>query len=140
MGQAESIKIVDNVKALKPVDKAVSDHDLKSADAIAEILYPLNEIPITQIQRLLSVGLLGEYQNRRIVPTRWAITAVDDIVGKSLAPVLHNLPEIDKYYSFYSEYLDNKFVIILMPGPWSFEMNECWNAKSIWNQVVPGVY
>ncbi|MHA1888012.1 MAG: hypothetical protein ACTSX0_08285, partial [Promethearchaeota archaeon] len=37
------------------------------------------------------------------------------------------------------EYLDNKFVIIFMPGPWAYEMNECWNQSSIWNQKVEGI-
>ena len=28
---------------------------------------------------------------------------------------------------------------MLLPGPWSYEMMECWEANSIWTQDVPGV-
>lgn len=133
-GQTESLKITENVKVAIPVEKAVGDRDLKSVEAITDVLYPSNEISETQIQRILSAGLLGEYKNRRIVPTRWAITAVDDIIGKKLAYPIHHFPEIDKYYTFYGEYLDNKFVIVLVPGPWSYEMNEVWQMGSVWNQ------
>ncbi|MHA1775637.1 MAG: Nre family DNA repair protein [Promethearchaeota archaeon] len=138
-GRAEKIEIVDNVKVLKPVDKAVSDTDLKAADAIEEYLYRAEDLSITSIQRIFSAGLLGVKQNRRLVPTRWSITAVDDIIGKYLKTKLQHFPSIDKYYSFFGEYLDNKFVIIFMPGPWAYEMNECWNQSSIWNQKVEGI-
>lgn len=138
-GQAESIKITENVKVAKPVEKVVDQKDLKATEAIMTVLKPSEDVRLTQIHRLLSAGLLGEKKNRKIVPTRWAITAVDDIIGKQMAPNIHHLPEIDKYYSFYGEYLDNKFVILLIPGPWSYEMSECWNPKSIWNQFIPGV-
>jgi DNA repair protein NreA len=28
---------------------------------------------------------------------------------------------------------------MLLPGPWSYEMMECWQANTIWTQSVPGV-
>ena len=138
-GRAEKITVVDNIKVLKPVDKAVSDSDLKAADAIEEYLYRAEDLSVTSIQRIFSAGLLGVKQNRRLVPTRWSITAVDDIIGKYLKSKLQYFPSIDKYYTFYGEYLDNKFVIMLIPGPWAYEMSECWNNTSLWNQEVPGI-
>ncbi|MHA1647432.1 MAG: hypothetical protein ACTSVL_07655 [Promethearchaeota archaeon] len=138
-GRASEIKVIDNVKVLKPVDKVISDRDLKAADAITDYLYKPDEISFTSITRLFSAGLLGEQKNRRLVPTRWSITAVDDIIGKAIIKDIRDYPSIDKYYSFYSEYLDNKFLIILAPGRWSYEMNECWAQQSLWNQPVPGV-
>jgi hypothetical protein len=139
-GVADKINVTENVPVARQVDKAVSDRDLNATDAVYEVLYKSKEIPITNIQRLFSVGLLGEEKRRRLVPTRWSITAVDDIIGKNIAPRLFNFPEIDRYMTFYDEYLDNKFVILLVPGRWAFEMSECWNASSIWNQPVPGIY
>ena len=128
-----------NVKVPKPVDKVVSDKDLKAADAVFGVLYKADDVTVTSMQRLMSAGLLGEQKNRRLVPTRWAITAVDDIIGKGLVPSIHNLPEIDKYYTFFGEYLDNKFMVLFAPGQWKYEMNECWNASTLWNQPVPGI-
>jgi hypothetical protein len=139
-GLTDKIQIVDNISVAKPVDKATSDRDLKAADAVYEVLYKSKEVSVTNIQRLFSVGLLGEAKNRRLVPTRWSITAVDDIIGKSLAEKLLNFPEIDQYMTLYDEYLDNKFVILFAPGRWAYEMNECWNNSSVWNQPVPGIY
>ena len=139
-GRAEKIRVVDNVKVLKPVDKVVYDTDLTAADAITGYLYKDGgEVPLSMMQRLFSAGMLGVKKKRKLVPTRWTITAVDDIIGKELAKNLHHKQDIDKYYTFYGEYLDNKFLILLMPGPWSFEMNECWNPESIWNRLIPGI-
>ncbi|MHA1719318.1 MAG: hypothetical protein ACTSWX_11635 [Promethearchaeota archaeon] len=138
-GRAEEIKVVDNIKVLKPVDKVYSDRDLKAADAIFDYLYKSDEISVTSIQRLLSAGLLGVKKNRKLVPTRWSITAVDDIIGKKIAKKLIHFPTIDKTYTFAGRYLDNKFLIILTPGTWCYEMNEYWHRNSIWNQDIPGV-
>jgi hypothetical protein len=41
--------------------------------------------------------------------------------------------------TFQADYLDNHFIILLIPGPWSYEMMEVWNADTIWTQAVPGV-
>jgi hypothetical protein len=138
-GRANEIKVVDNVKVARSVDKVVSDRDLKAADAINDYLYKSGEISTTSMTRLFSAGLLGVKKSRRLVPTRWSITAVDDIIGKALAKKLHGFPWIDKYYTFYGGYLDNKFLILLAPGQWSYEMNECWAPQSLWNQVIPGL-
>ncbi len=138
-GRAEKIDVIDNIKVSRPVDKVVSDKDLKAADAINDYLYRDAKISVTSMTRLLSAGLLGVKDNRKLVPTRWSITAVDDIIGKALAKKLHDYPSIDKYYSFYGEFLDNRFLIILAPGIWSYEMNECWAPQSLWNQAIPGV-
>ncbi len=138
-GQAKEIKVIDNVKVERVVDKVVYDTDLKASEAVFGYLYDSNDISLSSMQRLFSSGLLGEKKNRKLVPTRWTITAVDDIIGKGIREQIMHYPEIDKYFTYYGEYLDNKFLILLMPGRWSFEMNECWNAQSIWNRAIPGV-
>lgn len=138
-GRAEKIDVVDNVKVLRQVDKVVSDTDLKAADAINEYLFESKKVTTTSMTRLLSAGLLGVKKNRKLVPTRWSITAVDDIIGKALAKKLHDFQSIDKYYTFYGEFLDNKFLLLFAPGIWSYEMNECWAPQSLWNQIIPGV-
>lgn len=138
-GRAKELKVIDNVKVVKAVDKVVSDTDLKAADAVMGYLYKSEDVSITSMQRLFSAGMLGVKKSRKLVPTRWTITAIDDIIGKNLAKSIQQYPEIDKYWTFYGDYLDNKFLVLLMPGPWSYEMNECWNPKSIWNQPVEGL-
>ncbi len=42
-----------------------------------------------QMRDLLSAGTLGEKDNRKLVPTRWSITASDDTIGKHLVDEIH---------------------------------------------------
>jgi hypothetical protein len=147
----ETIRIIDNIKVNPRVEYSVYDTDLKATDAIYEHLYKPNLklrgedihsqklVLGTEMVRLLSIGLLGTKKRRKIVPTRWAIAAVDDITSKHLAKEIKHYPEIGQYYTFQGKYLDNNFVILLLPGPWSYEMMECWAANSIWTQTIPGV-
>ena len=60
------------------VDKVVSDTDLKAKDALV-YLYEHN-FDENFLSKLLSVGTVGLKDNRKIVPTRWSISAVDDFV------------------------------------------------------------
>ncbi len=82
------------------------------------------------IQRLFSAGVLG--RNKKIVPTRWSITAVDGIISKfNKKKVLRN-PVINNIMVFTSYFLFNKFVVLMMPGPWAFENFEAWAPKTTW--------
>ncbi len=147
----KTIRVIDNIKVHPRVDYSVNDTDLKATEAIFTHLYKPNLKLVdedihsqklvlgTEIVRLLSSGLLGAKKQRKIVPTRWAIAAVDDITSKHLAKEIRYYPEINQYYTFQGKYLDNNFVIMLIPGPWSYEMMECWDANTIWTQSVPGV-
>src|SRR2546426_7645270 len=46
--------------------------------------------------RAFSVGAFGIETNRRFVPTRWSITAVDDTIGKQLRDRVHAFPLINE--------------------------------------------
>ncbi|MGQ9551463.1 MAG: Nre family DNA repair protein, partial [Candidatus Bathycorpusculaceae bacterium] len=61
------------------IEKAYYDTDLRANQAVLE-LYDKG-VMVTKIQRAFSVGAFGIEKNRRLVPTRWSITAVDDIVS-----------------------------------------------------------
>jgi len=49
------------------------------------------------IRRIFSAGLLSQKSNRRFVPTRWSITAVDDIFSKALIKEIKKFQEIDDF-------------------------------------------
>ncbi len=132
-GITEKITITENVKIHPKVDYCVSDTDLKATDAISEYLYFKGHVPQSTIKRVFSAGLIGQKKNRRLVPTRWSITAVDDIISKALIKEIKKFPEINDYRIFESSYLDNHFRILLFPGKFTYEMNEVWAAKSLWN-------
>ncbi len=137
-GKAEKIKIVENTKIHPKVEYCTSDRDLKASEAVSEYLYFDGHVPESTIRRVFSLGLLGEKSNRRLVPTRWSITAVDDIISKALIQEIKKFPEINDYRIFESAYLDNHFKILLFPGKFIYEMNEVWAPNTLWNVSLDG--
>nr|MDO8079792.1 hypothetical protein [Candidatus Freyarchaeota archaeon] len=112
------------------VDSIVSGTDLKAVDAVAE-LYS-NGFSVNYIHRLLSSGLLGVSKSRKLVPTRWSITATDDISSKVLVEEIKDYPQLGECLVFRESYLDNHFIILMMPRVWSFEQLETWFPGSAW--------
>ncbi|MFW9901762.1 MAG: hypothetical protein ACFFDY_10820 [Candidatus Thorarchaeota archaeon] len=137
-GTTEKIKITENTKVHPQVDYCVSDTDLKAAEAVSENLYFKGHVPESTIKRVFSAGLLGEKNRRRLVPTRWTITAVDDIISKALIKEIKKFPEINDYQIFEATYLDNHFKILLFPGKFLYEMNEVWAPNTLWNISLDG--
>jgi len=113
------------------VEKAYRDTDLKAVQAVRE-LYGKG-VMVTKIQRAFSVGAFGLEKNRRLVPTRWSITAVDDIISKDLVAEVKTFPEINEYRVYESVYLDNVFEILMIPAQWSYESMEAWYPGTVWN-------
>jgi len=113
------------------VENAYSDTDLKAVPAVVE-LYGKGVLE-TKIQRAFSVGAFGTEKNRRFVPTRWSITAVDDIISKYLMEKVKQFPEINEYRIYESRYLDNIFEVLMIPRQWSYEAIEAWYPGTVWN-------
>ncbi len=123
---------IENVSTSKQIEKAVSDVDLKAKDAVLE-LYE-EGVPVSQIQRIFSIGLLGVKGQRKLVPTRWSITAVDSTISRTLRDeVVKKMPEISECRVYSLDFMDNKFVIIMFPGRWSYESIEAWFPGTTWN-------
>jgi len=131
-GSIQRLSLTENPKVHKKVDYVISDTDLKASEAMSKYLYTDGHIPVSDIYRILSAGLLGLEDNRKLVPTRWAITATDDTVSKSLITRIKGFPELGEYLLFESSYLGNSFHVIFVPRPWCYEMMECWAPHSIW--------
>jgi hypothetical protein len=113
------------------IEKAYSDTDLKAVNAVRE-LYTSGTL-VTKIQRAFSVGAFGIEKNRKFVPTRWSITAVDDILSKDLIQKVKTYPEINEYRLYESQYLDNFFEVLMLPMRWSYEAIEAWYPGTVWN-------
>lgn len=122
---------VGNTRWDHHVEKAYVDIDLKAVDAVLE-LYGKG-VQVTKIQRAFSVGAFGVEENRRMVPTRWSITAVDDILSKDLMKKVKQYPEINEYRVYESRYLDNVFEVLMIPSFWSYEAIEVWFPGTTWN-------
>ncbi len=139
-GDMIRLDVCDNPKVPKFVDKIVSDTDLKATDAVC--MLDGKSISENHIVKLLSLGLLGEGKGRKLVPTRWSITATDDMIAKRYIEDVRGFDEVGKFLVFSGEYLGNHFEILLMPGTWSFECIEVAFPKSFWSAAAkePIVY
>ena len=120
----DTFKLDDNPKVPRPVDKITSDTDLKATKGILD-LYD-DGIRQQHTTRLFSVGLLGQGKSRKLVPTKWSITAVDDIIGKSLHKQVLRFPWISDFMVYVSKALGNTVIILFLPSVWQFEGLESW--------------
>jgi len=123
--------IVSNARWDHQIEQAYSDTDLKATNAVLEIYS--KGVLVTKIQRAFSVGAFGLKKNRRLVPTRWSITAVDSIISKELMEKVKIFPEINEYRIYESRYLDNIFEVLMLPSAWSYEIIEAWHPGTVWN-------
>ncbi|HEX6378242.1 MAG TPA: hypothetical protein VFZ60_04090 [Nitrososphaeraceae archaeon] len=107
------------------IEKKYYDGDLLASDAVVE-LYD-NNVDITRIAKVLSIGMLGRKKNRKLVPTKWSITAADDIVSMNLLKKIKDNSVLDCYLVFDFNHLGNYYSIIFIPDDvWNFEMIESW--------------
>tara|TARA_Y100000310_G_scaffold345217_1_gene462795 strand:- start:118 stop:1356 length:1239 start_codon:yes stop_codon:yes gene_type:complete len=133
MGARASLRKADfqgNVKVNHKVDYIVSDNDLKSVDSLAALYkkgYDENFLT-----RLLSVGTLGLKTQRKLVPTRWSITAVDDTLGKQAIKEIKKYKESD-YLLHFGGYMGNYFLIMFFPRVWSYELFEMYMPSTLMN-------
>ena len=84
------------------------------------------------IQRVFSTGQLGRGRYRRLVPTRWTITAVQDILARDLMGRVKDFDTWDRYTVFHSQVFGNIFHVLYIPRFWSFEMVETWLKGAFW--------
>ncbi|VVC05576.1 Uncharacterised protein [uncultured archaeon] len=106
----------------KNIERVFYAKDLIAKDAILELYN--RGIEISRIQKCFSIGMMGK--NRKLVPTRWSITATDDIISKSLVEEISNNDVIDSCHLFSYEHLGNLYSVIIFPNRWMFEMQEAW--------------
>jgi len=114
-------KLTENPKIHTKVQKVHYDSDLKAQEAIV-YLYE-NKFDENFLSKLLSVGTLGIGKSRKLVPTRWSITATDDTIGKYLINGVKNHKQIN-YSAFFGNYLGNYYLIMCFPEPWAYELFE----------------
>ena len=128
----QKVILQENTKVLKKIDYLVNDSNVKAINAINE-LYE-SDIDTEHLQKLLSIGALGQKTQRKLVPTRWSITAVDDIISKNLLEKIRHYKELDEIYLYKGNYLGNYIEILLLPGIYSFEAIEIWMDSSLYSE------
>lgn len=123
-------RITSNVKIDRKVDKVIND-DIKAVEGV-EYLYK-NKFSEYVLSKILSVGVLGLKKSKKLVPTRWSITATDDMLGKKLIGEVKDFKWIEDYELFFGEFLGNQYLVLMFPNVWSFELFELYQPGSSWN-------
>jgi hypothetical protein len=113
------------------LDRLARDTDATAKTAVTE-LYGAG-VRVSRIQRAFSAGTLGRHGRRRFVPTRWSITAVDDLLGLTLRERVQDLPELSEIQLYRLTALDNRWFVAFLPGPFRYESIEAWYPRTLWN-------
>ncbi|MUV90644.1 hypothetical protein GJ629_12675 [Halapricum sp. CBA1109] len=135
---ATSADLAENPHVPRAVEKTLEDDDW-AAEGAMTYLYRRG-FDVYDINTILSAGALGQGHERRLVPTRWSITAVDDTVGQFLRGGLGNAPMINETEVHYNEYMGNRYWVVLSPGNWEFELVEMKAPESVWNPAGETYY
>jgi DNA repair protein NreA len=113
------------------LDRLSSDTAATARTAVEE-LYDRG-VRVSRIQRAFSMGTLGRRGRRRLVPTRWSITAVDDLLSKQNLREIRLLPELGEILAYRLTALDNRWLVVLLPGHYRYESIETWYPFTFWN-------
>lgn len=122
----EALRVVENPRVPRRVDYIVSDTDMLAEEASWDLY--THRIQQRHITRILSLGLLGQARRRRLVPTEWSITAIDDILARRLKLQVMDYSELAEYRLFGQTGAANNVQVLFLPGPWMFEALEAWEG------------
>jgi hypothetical protein len=128
---ARRASLRENPHVPRAVEKTLEDDDWNAEGAI-NYLYNRG-FDVYDVNTILSAGALGRGENRRLVPTRWSITAVDDTVGQFLRGRVRTNPGVDEVSVHHETFLGNEFWVLLAPGEWEYELVEFKAPGSVWN-------
>ena len=126
--EIRTARITSNTKVDYRVEKVVNDTDLKAALGIIDLYQKgFEENTLT---KLISVGNLGLKKNRKLVPTRWSITAVDDTLGKELISKIKDYP-VGDYQLYFGGDWGNYYLLLFLPEIWGYELFETYIQKPV---------
>ena len=121
----KAFKTSSSLSVDRRLENAFYDKDLRAAEGIVDLYQ--DGVEVSRIHRILSMGMLGLQKKRRLVPTKWSISATDDIISVRLTKEIDTFPIIDSFKVHKHIHLGNHYSVILIPtDTWSFEMQEAW--------------
>ena len=127
-GDLRAIDVLDNPTVPRTVERITGDTDLRATEAVGQLYQ--DGIDVYHISDLMSAGLLGV--KRKVVPTRWGITAVDDTISKALRALTTRFQPLQEIQIFSTTLYANMIVCIFVPGDWRYEMIEVLEKGSLW--------
>jgi DNA repair protein NreA len=121
----KTFKTSSSLSVDKRLENAFYDKDLIAKESIVNLYH--QGVEISKINRIFSMGMLGLQKNRKLVPTRWSISATDDIISTNLTKEIENNSSIELFEVYQYHHLGNYYAVILIPyNSWIFEMQEGW--------------
>lgn len=115
---------IDAVKWDRELEKVYYDSDLRAKDALTELHQ--KGVPFSNVQKAFSVGAIGTGKRRKLVPTRWSITACDSTLADNLLKRVRNYIIIDTHRVYEFSSLNNYYAVILIPTEWQYEWMEAF--------------
>lgn len=115
---------IDAVRWDKQLEKVFYDTDLRATEAVMNLHN--KDVPFSAMQKAFSVGAIGTGKRRKLVPTRWSITACDSTMAANLLKQVRKYPLIDTYRVYEFSSLNNYYGIILTPTEWQYEWMEAF--------------
>jgi len=122
--ELESLQATENTKTSKQIEK-YSSNDAKAKEAIIK-LYERGKNE-QQIIHLLSLGVFGVNINKKLVPSRWAITAYDKTIEHYLYKKITKYPIINEFEVYYYKNKSDTHVNILLPDHYTGTHTENWS-------------
>lgn len=122
-GEVAKARVTSNPKVDSRVERVVSDTDLKAVYAVTDLYRKGFEE--TFLTKLLSSGNTGLKGNRKLVPTRFAITAVDSTVGNQLVKEIKDY-NVNDYELYFGGEWGNYYLIMFLPEIWTYELFEMY--------------
>ena len=115
---------IDAVRWDKQLEKTFYDTDLTAREAVLNLHN--KDVPFTAMQKAFSVGSIGTKYKRKLVPTRWSITACDSTLADLFLKEVRKFDILDTYRVYEFGSLNNYYIIILTPTEWQYEWYEAF--------------
>jgi hypothetical protein len=115
---------ITSAKWDQDLEKVYYDGDLLAADAVVDLHQ--KGLPFSSIQKAFSVGAIGTTKRRRLVPTRWSITACDSTLGNRLLQKVRDYDVIERCEVREFASLNNYYAVLLLPSAWQYEWMEAF--------------
>jgi hypothetical protein len=108
----------------RSLERVFYDGDLGALEAVVSLHG--GNIPFSAIQKAFSCGTMGVGRRRRLVPTRWSITACDSMIADHLLQGVKRNPVIGSCLVHESSTLSNRYAVLLLPTGWQYEWMEAF--------------
>ena len=100
---------IDAVRWDRQLEKTFYDTDLKAVDAVVNLHN--KDVPFSAMQKAFSVGAIGTKYKRKLVPTRWSITACDSTLADEFLKDVRKYEILDTYRVFEFGALNTYYVV-----------------------------